>query len=50
MSEWGFFLAVKAPIGALCLPFTSGIEDLFFLCVEFAIFELPATPVADMFH
>lgn len=50
MSEQGFFLTIKASIGALRLPFSSWIEYLFFLGVEFAIFELPATPVADMFH
>jgi hypothetical protein len=50
LSEQGFFLAVKTSIGAFCLPFSSRIKDLFFLRVEFAIFELPATPVAEMFH
>jgi hypothetical protein len=50
LSEQGFLLAVKASIASLRLPFARGIEDLFFLRVEFTIFELTATPVANMFH
>jgi type VI protein secretion system component VasA len=50
LSEQGFLLAVKTSIGALCLPFSSRIEDLLFLRVKLRIFELTATPVANMFH
>ena len=50
MSEQGFLFAVETPIGALGLPLSSRIEDLFFLSIKLAIFELPATPVAKMFH
>jgi hypothetical protein len=50
LSEQGFFLAVETSISALGLPFSSWIEDLFFLSVKLAIFELTAAPVAKMFH
>jgi len=50
LSEQGFLLAVKASIASLRLPFARRIEDLFFLRVEFTVFELTATPVANMFH
>ena len=50
MSEQRFFLAIKTSIGALCLPLSSRVKDLFFLRVELAVFELSTASVANMFH
>ena len=50
MSEQCFLLAIIAPIGSLSHPFARRVKDLFVLSVEFAGFELTATPVANMFH
>ena len=50
MSEQCFFLAIIAPVGSLSHPFSGRVKDLFVLSVEFARFELPPAPVANMFH
>jgi hypothetical protein len=50
LSEQSFFLAVETSIGTFGLPLSSWIEDLFFLSVKLAIFELTTAPVAKMFH